>query len=178
MQVEPPASETAQLVGFRLRHFDADAWHALINELDDDARSWTRRQIDETHAGGPIDSAEFPSESSLNYQQSSYQYPQNDRAGDRDEDLSVNELMNLGRKALEGYDYDACERYYLRVLEASHGGLEPALCILELFVDHLAAHEKALAVSESFSKSAAKDKGVKILLALSAARCGRWSAAC
>jgi len=173
LQVELPDPENTQIVGLCLRHFNEDACHALINELDDDARSWTQRQIDEGYAGGSIDSTEFSPKFSSGHKQPSYQYPQNDKAGKRDEALSEEELVNLGQKALEEYEYDACEKYYLRALDASHGGLEPALAILDFFVDHLAAYEKALAISELFSTSTEKDKRVKSLLALAAAHCGQ-----
>ncbi|MCP4694374.1 MAG: hypothetical protein GY859_40465, partial [Desulfobacterales bacterium] len=54
----------------------------------------------------------------------------------------------------------------------SHGGLEAARSLLEFFVDHLAAYEKAMDLAGSLSADAKKNKDVKILLALASARYG------
>lgn len=179
--VEQPDPENPKLVGFRLRHFDEDACHAFINELDEDARSWTQRQIDEAGTAGTFDSTKLPSRSGRHYKASSssdkFKYAHTSNVAHREEELSERELINLGRQALEEYDYAACEEYYHRAFGMSYGGLDAALCLLELFVDHMATYEKAIALSRSFSKSTKKDKRVKILLSLAAARCGRIDSA-
>jgi tetratricopeptide (TPR) repeat protein len=165
--VEQPDPENPQLVSLKLSYFDENACHALLPELDPDARSWVQRQIDE--AGEPP---------AVGLHQQSFGSPAapgkvhgNDIAAVK-EKYSQHELMDLGRKALAEYDYDSCEDYFYRAFIMSRGGIETARGILEFFVDHLAAYEKAAALAESLSPSAKKDEEVKILLALAAIRLG------
>ena len=56
LMVEQPDPENPRVVGFRLGHFDIDACHTLIDELDEDARSWVQRQIDEALIDNPCES--------------------------------------------------------------------------------------------------------------------------
>ncbi|MBW2205026.1 MAG: hypothetical protein JRF52_13380, partial [Deltaproteobacteria bacterium] len=177
LHVEIPEPQNPQLVGLRLLHFDEDACHALIHELEDDARSWIRRRIDEASAEKAAGRGDFPETPGSIEQLSNDPLSRNGGLKERDEDISVNDWINLGQKALDAYDYDLCERYYLKALKASRGGLEPALYVLELLVDHLAAYEKALDISASFSTAAGKDRRVRILLGLSSARCGHFEQA-
>ena len=177
LHVEIPDPQNPQLVGLRLLHFNEDACHALIHELEDDAGSWVRRRLDEApaeEAAGREDFSETPGSSDP---LSDDPLSRNGGMKGGDEDISVNDWIDLGQKALDAYDYDACERYYMHALKASRGGLEPALCVLELLVDHLAAYERALDVSTSFSREAGKDRRVRILLGLSSARCGHFEQA-
>ena len=51
--IQPSPKENPDLVSFRLSPFNRDACHALISELDEDARSWTLRYIDEIGADPP-----------------------------------------------------------------------------------------------------------------------------
>lgn len=52
--VEQPDPDNPALVGFRLRNFDEDACHAIVNDLDENARSWTFRQIDQYESNNPV----------------------------------------------------------------------------------------------------------------------------
>ena len=45
--VTQPDPKNPRLVAFNLRHYNENACHTLIDELDEDARAWTQRQIDE-----------------------------------------------------------------------------------------------------------------------------------
>lgn len=100
--VEQPDPENPKLVGFRLRHFDEDACHSLINELDEDARSWTQRQIDEARTASAFDSTDLPSRSLHHYKSSSdsdtLKYSQTSNVAKKEEELSEKELINLGRQ--------------------------------------------------------------------------------
>jgi len=174
LRVTQPDPENPRLVALNLRHFDEDACHALVDELDEDARAWTQRQIDEALTDVIIESTES-SGKSIHYHKpsSAAQYSQRSNEKEIEEDLSKDELINLGQNALTEYDYDACEAYYRRALKLSPDDLDPVLSLLELFVDHLAAYEKAMDLSNSISTSVKKNEKVKTLLALAAARCGR-----
>ncbi|NIM10557.1 MAG: hypothetical protein GTO45_01055, partial [Candidatus Aminicenantes bacterium] len=173
--VEQPDPENPQMVSLKLQYFDDDACHALLPELDPDARSWAQRQIDEAASQGGADTGEPPA-AGLHRQSSGSlaafgNIHESDTAADKKE-YSPNELINWGRQALEEYDYETCEDYFYRAFIMSRGSIEAALTILEFFVDHLAAYEKAIALMDSLSASAKKDEDVKVLLALAAVRLG------
>jgi hypothetical protein len=159
--IEQPDVNRPQLIGIRLRNFDEDACHALIHELDEDARSWAQRQIDE----GQLDhSQDLPKMDS--------QAPSSQK-DPLEAELSVDDLLLLGSKALEEFDYERSEALYRRALQRSEGDLQPAQALLEILIEHLAADEEALALSESFSASTLKDKAVRIRLATAYARLDR-----
>ncbi len=173
--VEQPDPGNQQLVSLNLRYFDEDACHALLPELDPDARSWVQRQIDEAASEGDAE-ADGPRSTDVHQQSFDTQAAvgdvhENGKTSGKEE-YSLNELIDLGRQALEEYDYNACEDYFYRAFIISRGGIDAALTILEFFVDHLADYEKALALADSLSPGAEKDEDVKILLALAAARLG------
>ncbi|MGD8444052.1 MAG: hypothetical protein PVH37_08110 [Desulfobacterales bacterium] len=169
--VEQPDVNQPQLIGIRLRNFDEDACHALIHELDEDARSWAQRQIDESQLDHSQDSfgagvspkVDSPAPSSQN--------------GPMEAEQSADELLQLGRKALEEFDYERSKELYCRALQRSEGDLQPAQALLEILIEHLAADEEALALSESFSASTLKDKEVRIRLATAYARLDRIESA-
>lgn len=177
LQVEIPDPENPRLVGLRLLRFNEDACHAMIHELEDDAGSWVRRRIDEAPTEKAGDSGDVQETPGSSDPLSADSLSRDIGAEERDVDLTVDEWISLGKKALDAYDYEACERYYMHALKASSGGLEPALCVLELLVEHLAAYEKALDVSALFSAAAGKDQRVRILLGLSSAHCGHFEQA-
>jgi hypothetical protein len=93
------------------------------------------------------------------------------------EGLGADECIRLGKMALDRYDYDACEGYFRSALKASGGGVEAALSLLELYVDHLGGYDRALAVSADFSSAVLKDERVKLLLGLSSVHSGHFEAA-
>lgn len=165
--IEQPDVNQPQLIGIRLRNFDEDACHAPIHELDEDARSWAQRQIDESQLDlsqessglGDLPTVDSPAPSS--------------QSEPEEAELSVDELLKLGSKALEEFDYEKSEALYRLALQRSKGGLQPAQALLELLIGHLAADEKALTLSKSFPSSTLKDKEVRIRLATAYARSGR-----
>ncbi len=173
--VEQPDPENPELVSLNLRYFDEDACHALLPELDPDARSWVQRQIDEAAREGDGEGSE-PSPTDLHQQpfdtRAAFRNVHQEGAAAGKEEYSQKELINLGRQALEEYDYIACEDYFYRAFKMSRGGIEAALTILEFFVDHLADYEKALALADSLPARTKKNEDVKVLLALAAVRLG------
>ncbi len=80
--------------------------------------------------------------------------------------------MRLSKNALDEYDYAACENYCRKALDISFNGIEPALLLLELFIDYLATYDKAICLAESLSAHIKKDKRIKAFLTLAAARSG------
>jgi len=169
--IEQPDVNQPQLIGIRLRNFDEDACHALIHELDDDARSWAQRQIDESrHDHSPYSFGSGDSPKADSPAPSSQSRPM-------EAELSADELLQLGRIALEKFDYERSRALYRRALQQSEGGLQPAQALLEILIENLAADEEALALSESFSASTLKDKGIRIRLATAYARLDRIESA-
>ncbi|MCP4146258.1 MAG: hypothetical protein GY757_00780 [bacterium] len=178
--VELPIPEDPGIVSLKLRNFDDDACHASLAELDPDARSWVQRQIDETisrdgaETGEPltVDPHRQPSGSPA-----AFGNVHEKGTTVAKQDYSPNELMDIGRQALEEYDYATCEDCFYRALIKSQGGNEASLAILEFYVDQLAAYEKAIALADSLSVKAKKDEEVKVLWALAAVRLGNIDSA-
>jgi hypothetical protein len=162
--VGQPDPGNPQMISLKLQYFDGDACHALLPELDPDARSWAQRQIDEAVSQGGAEIGEPPA---AGLHRQSF-----DGTNAGKEEYSQNQLIDLGRQALEEYDYETCDDYFYRAFIMSRGGIEAALTILEFYVNHLALYEKAIALADSLSASAKKDEDIKILLALAASRLG------
>lgn len=162
--VEQPNPNQPELFGIRLRHFDEDACHAVIHELDEDARSWAQRQIDEMQFDRPATFPESPTPDMSSPPRELEQV---------EESLSIPELLVRGKEALEAYDYERTEAFYRRALDLSKDDIQPALALLEILIDHLGDYEKALALAESFSPSTMKQKRVRIWLATASARLNR-----
>ena len=183
--VSQPDLENPRLVALDLRRHSETACHALIDELDEDARAWVQRQIDEglteRIAGESLGSAayaETPSRFGRPYSVAdTIRHSENSGTEAKEENLTEDEFIQRGHNALAEYDYDACEKYYRRALKLSPDNLDSVLPLLELYVDHLAAYEKALALSDSVSTRVKKNDEVKIFLALAAARYGRIDSA-
>ena len=171
--VEQPDPENPRVVGFRLGHFDIDACHTLIDELDEDARSWTQRQIDEALTENPFAVTEISRKYNPSNSASIADDSTNNKLKKREEDLSKDELIQLGQKALDEYDYDACEKYFLRALKVAGDDPAPVLFLLELYVDYLAAYEKAVDLFSTIPTSVKSNDKVNLLSALDAARNGR-----
>jgi len=176
-----PDAENPGLVALDLPRCNEEACHALMDELDEDARAWVQKQIDLGLSGtttvGNMESTDprgVPSRSGGPRSAADVSpIPERTQAEDPGGSLSPDELVRLGRKALAEYDYEACEQYYRRALESSPDHLDAILSLLEFYVDHLAAYEKALALSDSIPSRAKKNDAVRIPLALAAARCGQ-----
>jgi len=172
LRVEQTDANQPQLIGLRLLHFSEDACHAFMQELDEDARSWVQRQIDvDNFDHEPVSSVDT-SASLL----SSWQDHSANDAGTPDV-ASSEELLVLGRKALEEYDYEQCELYYRQAFMRSPSNVELALLLMDLWIDHLAAYEKALAFAEKISNHMIKNKNVRIRLGLACARIKRIESA-
>ena len=168
LRVEQTNANQPQLIGLRLLHFGEDACHAFMQELDEDARSWVQRQIDD-------DNFDDESVSSVNTSATFLSSWQDLSANDGGTTnlTSSEELVVLGREALEEYDYEKCELYYRQAFMRSPSNVELALLLIDLWIDHLAAYEKALAFAEKLSKQMIKNKNVRIRLGLACARIKR-----
>lgn len=164
-----------EVVSIRLKQFSEDACHAIISELDEDARSWIQRQIDEHVMRSNPSSNEQISETQKGNSATPYnpflQKNKNNADDDSNNDnLPVHILIQKGLDAFAEYDYEACETYYTQSFKRSNGSLEATLALFEFLVDHMAAYESVIRLSETVSKDAAKNPDVKTYVALAAAR--------
>jgi tetratricopeptide (TPR) repeat protein len=137
------------VVSIHRRHFPDDATHAVVSDLDDDARSWVRRELD--LAGLPDEDAEPP------------------RAPWRTSSASPDDPLACGRDHLDAYDYEAARQCFEAALERSGGGLPEALALLELLVDLLGVFDEAVALEADLSPLARANPTVRVLLARAAA---------
>jgi tetratricopeptide (TPR) repeat protein len=152
------------------RPSDRDACHALVSELDDDARSFIRLRLDldsaERHAG-PVRGAE-----------SKERRPKAVPAFTRTTSpTEPRELVRSGREALDAFDYDRARECFEGAFSLSEGGAAEALALLGFLVDSLAAYPEALACGARLSPSAGNDGEVRALLAVAAIQAGD-AAAC
>ncbi|MRG93537.1 hypothetical protein [Polyangium spumosum] len=139
-----------------------DACHAVLAELDDDARSFVQHALDTAHLADPTPDV------------SAYTTPPKGEGPrvERDEDAprEVPELLRAADEALAAYDYELAQTHLEAALERSGGGAEATKALLLLLVDTLGASAAALALEEKIAAEALADVHVRLLLALAAAR--------
>lgn len=133
-----------------------DACHAVVDELEPDARAWVRRQLD---LAALPEAGEEPSAPAA-------------ATADDGEPTAAETLLARAERAVRGYEYDVAERCLVRALGQSGGAPEAALPLLELWVELLGMDEQALAVEGRLGPRAREHPRVRSLLALAAARHG------
>ena len=158
-----PVSGNERVVTLRYRPLDRDACHAVIAELDDDARSFVQFQLD---AEGEDESRSLPAPDPEGRARSA----RSPRTAAPPEE--PRQLLLLGAQALQAYDFEQARAHLERALSLSGGGEAEALALLELLVDHLAAYSEALEQESRLSPVALRSPGVRGLLALAAAHGG------
>jgi len=176
--IEQPDPGQPRLIGIKLKHFSEDACHTLLHELESEARSWVQGQIDKGLASSTGNASKKPTNDET--AKPAGDLPgtvtapaEHDRdAGRQRKDRNPNDLLNLGHKALEQYDYDKAEEYYSRAFRANPDNHETAIVLFEFLLDHLAAYEKVLEYSQFLSSRSSKEERIKILRARALARCG------
>jgi tetratricopeptide (TPR) repeat protein len=144
-------------VSIRRCHFPVDACHAVIEQLDEESRSWIQRRLDE---------AEIPITPTPPL-----------AVGSDHQTVAASHTARVdplaaGRRALEEYDYERARALMSEALRRSGGAPEEAAALLDLLVDHLADDTAALRLETTLSKEARQSSRVKVLLALAAARAG------
>jgi len=162
-------SADARVVSLAHRSAPFDACHAVVSELDEDARSWVRRQLDEGPGGQPeepgprLHAGRMPAATGG---PAGAQGGGGEPAPGEDD----RDLVRQARAALEGYDYEEARVRLLEAFEHSAGGLAAARLLLELLVEHLGADQDALDLEDGLSADSSADHDVRALLAVAAAR--------
>ena len=166
--------QDVRLVLLACRRTLHSAGHAVIDELDPQARSWVHRQID---LGQAVRPALAPA--------SVHTLPADRAASARRRDgstgtsssggvgqASVGAALASGEAALAAYDYPAAESGFRAALAGSGGAVGPARALLALLVDHLAADEEAMALGVDLPPASRSDPRVAGMLLVAAARAG------
>ena len=150
LDVEP--EKVPGMVGLRHRFVGADACHAVIDELSEQARSWVRRELDLRAFSEPA------------ARHASRTQPAEKPTSDR---------VRSGRTALAEYDYERARQEFEAAL--GEGDAEAPVALLELLVDHLGLYGEALALE--LPEPIQEREPIRGLLALAAARSGDRRAA-
>jgi hypothetical protein len=159
--VPDPAQEGT--VSLQHRGHGRDACHAVVAELDEDARAWVQRRID---LGPPSDDA--PRAPAPAPRPSGRGRP----AAEDEDDDDPEALVRRAERAVDAYDYEAAQAALARATRASGGAPGPAAALLALLVETLGDDTAALALAPSLSRAALADARVRAPLALAAARQG------
>lgn len=180
--VEQPDSNQPQLIGIRLKHFSEDACHTLLHELDPEAVSWVRSQIDEAadqpevncvgNRASKITSTGKKGTFAAALPEAEAKPLESNREEKQKEEFSPNELLKLGNQAFEEYDYEAAETFFYRAFIAAPNNLEIALNLFNFLVDSLAAYEKVVDYSATLPGRIKTNEPIRILRARALARCG------
>jgi hypothetical protein len=149
VEVVPEPKEPG-VVSLRYGPLREDVCHALVDALDEDARSWVRRRLDEAAASAP-DNAPTPRSPEA-----------------RGEGTPA--LVETGRAAIDAFDFEQGRELLTRAL--ARGQVEAVGPLLALLVEHLAADADALALAATLPRAAREQGEIRGLLGLAAARAG------
>ncbi|MHB8872265.1 MAG: tetratricopeptide repeat protein [Myxococcaceae bacterium] len=160
LAVERVAGEPGAIT-LRHRPSGENACHAVIEELDEEARSIVRFILDQGEEGDAPASAAQPGEGKRPNPPGPPAY--------QGDPLT---LVAEGRRAQEAYDFDLARSCFEEAFDGSGGSADTARPLLEFLVDQLAGDEAALAFEAALDEDAAEHPEVRALLALAAARSG------
>ncbi len=154
-------ADEAGVISLRHRSLGLDACHALLAELDDDARATIQYLLDTRGADEPAASHPKTAQS------------RQDHALANPIPLGVPTPLTEGHAALEAYDYDLARQRFEEAFDTTGGGKEAAHALLSLFVEQLGADQEALALQDKLAGTARTDPALRGLLAIAAARSGQ-----
>ncbi len=158
-----PAQEG--VVALHYRPHDRDACHAIVSDLEDDARSFVRLQLDLAADGGTRSDPTAKEEEKKRPRSAPAPVPRSAPDDPR-------ELVRLGHEALEAYDFERAQACFEEAFSRSNGGTAEALALLEFLVDYLAAYPAALEHEARLAQAALRDERVRALFAFAAANVG------
>ncbi len=159
--LEVREGEQEGVVSLEHRSGSKDACHAVLGELEPDARAWAQRRLD-LETGDPDSPGDRSSHA----------------AGTGSAELAKvaatepRELVTLARREIDDFDYEAAEGHLRLALENSHGSVDAALPLLDLLVGVLGMDRQAIELEPQLAAGALTHPGVRASLALAAARLG------
>ncbi|TKD09262.1 hypothetical protein [Polyangium fumosum] len=156
IEIRPEPDEPG-VVLLHHRPSNLDACHAVIAELDDDARSFVQRVVD-TASFPTIPPPEAPRKTTPRPNEAT-------RAGG-----AVPDLLHAAEEALAAYDYELARTHLEEALARSGGDTQAASALLSLLVATLGVDAEALALEATLPAETLADVDVRLLLALAAAR--------
>ncbi len=163
-----PVPESRDVVSLRYRPQNRDACHAVVEELEEQARAYVRLALDLR--------AEVPA-STHDAQPTASSAPARRRVVQTKPAPSTpRALLKAGHAALAAYEFDGAREYFLEALRSCAPGaesVEAASACLDLLVDRLAAYGEAAQLEAELSDDALADPGVRSTLALAQAHLGR-----
>lgn len=170
-----PVPESRDIVSLRYRPQDRDACHAVVGDLDNEARAYVRLALDlRDDVSPPEPDAQLAG---------SHLSPAVRSTSPRQRDIQTKPaastptaLLNAGNAALAAYEFDGAREYFVQALRACEGGaeaVEAAKACLDLLVDRLAAYEEAAQLEADLPEDALADDSVRATLALALAQLGR-----
>lgn len=173
LTVEPESLENFELIKINLKFYNENACHALLSELDDDARSWAQRAIDDAITQkSSQNNSQNSSQKQVSPEKESHQSKLQgsvfqDESSPAKQNLSESALIDAGHQALEHYDYATCEACFRQAFSQSKASLFATLSLFHFLIDQLASYSEVLELATKLSKKAAKNDEVKVLVALS-----------
>ena len=152
--------DESRVVSLMHGHAGADACHAVIAELDEDARSWVTYQLD-TDAIDKVESATTPGSPSRRF------------SGERapaTQDNEVTRLVAAGQLALAEFDYEQAALHLQEAQQASQGAIEPTRALLEFWIDQMGADQAALELESRLPRATLANAEIRVLLGIAAVR--------
>lgn len=175
--IEP--CEQEGIVLLRHKYSDLAATHAVVADLDEDARAWVQMQLDlgvvgRAWAARPEDSEPAPGgrPGRAPRRRGPKDHKDGASSGLRDgHDGEVAASLAEGRAALASFDYEAARAAFERARALAPEAAWPTAALLDLLVNHLGLDEEALGLAGSVPVSA-QSAISRRALAMAAARTG------
>jgi hypothetical protein len=173
-------SANPQLISLNFKHFSENGCHAIIADLDFEARSWVNTQLDyakikSSHRNqGKKNTKKLTDENNFSESQNCENINEIINNSKIITNICpVDEILKNGRRALEEFDYDTSERLFIKAFNLSNGQLAAATALFEFQVNYLAAYNRVIESVNDLAPASKKDPGIKLLIALAKARSGR-----
>ncbi len=143
-----------------------DACHAVVDELDPDARAWVQRRLD-LAVSSPAEAAEDDGPTARPQRPNP---PQSQSAPGTAE--SPEQLLEIASAALEEYDYERAEHCLREAFDLSGGAFSTARPLLTFLAEQLGQDDAVLELEGRLEAEAAAHPDLRTILALAAARQG------
>lgn len=175
MEVLPGDKEGIVLL--RHKYLGLAASHAVVADLEENARAWVQMQVDlGVVERGWVSPAEEPRPRHPQRSQSHRRracfasagtYP-----GGAQTTVEVAAALEAGQSARASYDYEAARAAFERAHVLAPDAVLPMAALLDLLVNHLGLDQEALALAEVATSTSLQSPTSRAALALAAARAG------